>query len=166
MLTCPKSCSGCILKTLYYPQRPFKSRLLNCSIFYISIFFQNLSKRFLFSGFLISLNILAQLSYRMTLSFSGSEVSAGPFLISVLLLSRAASWRARTYLHTTHYTISKLLTKAYQLGVMEHQLILSLQWFLIFNLQEIRASPMHMSVRLYDSVCKQTHHLFFNCLVE
>ena len=58
------------------------------------------------------------LSYDFIISVS--EVSAGLFLISVLLLSRAVSWRARTYLYTTHYTISKLLTKAYQLGVMEH----------------------------------------------
>ena len=165
MLTCPKLSSGCILTTLYYTQLPFKSGLLNCS--FISLFFSSeLQQMFP----IIQLSNISKYISIVVLQYdfivSVSEVSAGLLLISVLLLSRAASWCARTYLYTTHYTLSKLLTKAYQLGVMEQQLILSLQWFLIFNLQEIRASPMHTSVLLHYSVCKQTDHLFINYLAE
>lgn len=81
----------------------------------------------------LSLNILTViLQYDLIISIS--EISAGLFLISVLLLSCAVSWYAGTYLYTTHYTISKLHTKADQQGIMECWLVLSLQWFLIFNL--------------------------------
>lgn len=91
----------------------------------ISIIFNTQSECFLFSGFPTFRYIyIVVLQYDLIIPIS--EISAGLFLVSVLLLSLAVSWCAWTYLYTTHYSSSKLHTKADQLGIMKRWLISSL----------------------------------------